>query len=456
MKKNRFLILLIPALICSCKAKLPENPANNENNNTLNNAGPSFVYKEAKEEPIDISTDGMEVTDIDVINIPNAGIKVGMWDDANIKLHVSYSDNSSEDFDFKVKHFPLEQRHHLGEIGHHNLQILINGFTTKFGFNIVKNPEFKGYKCKFIDSYTGEQKYETTVGYYENVAYGGDVLPDHPTDVDFISTFIGWDYPTEYVHQDMIYTSVYRDVEKRYYGYSVKAGESHVVSTYYDKDNAAWNVLSYIGRVHRVAVNYSETIYHQKGDEDKELSFLSMDLFNERWDETNKNIVKYGLDYSFDNTVGQHLFGSNNSFGSSPTCLSAFESMYKKNTYDTTLDTGEAITTSPYPGYKSVYNKANSVANVKKTVTSDLETGYYRLAATMTFDVYLSFSLTKLNNGKFELATNSKFHMSPRVESIAESLQWSSTSEFINNFDKKAEYSNKMFYDIALGLDWGN
>jgi len=453
MKKNKLIILLLPTLLLSgCGSKSTETTTTNTNVSF----GSSFRYLKAEEVPIDITKAGVEVTSVEVIGIPDSGIKVAEWDNAGIKLHVSYNDSTSEDFPFLVKHLPLDQRHLLGVIGHHNIEICVNGHSTKFGFNIIKNADFNGYKCQFVDTYTQGVVYETTVGYYENVAYGGSLLPDHPTGEEFITSFVGWNYPLEYVHQDMIYNSVYKDNEKRYYGDSVQEGTDQVVSTFKDTETGNYHVLAYLGRVHRIPFNYSETIYHKKGDADIELSFLPLELYNERWDTMNKNIVKYGLNYSFDNNVGQYLFGSNNAFGSSPNCLSAFESMYAKNTYHTTLDTGISYDTSAYPNYKTSYLHAESHINDKRTVTSDAETGYYRLAGVMNYDAYISFCLTKLNNGKFQLSPNSKFVFAPIVESVDVLAQFSETEEFVNNFAKKVEYSNKLFYETALGLDWGN
>ena len=454
MKKLNLIILLLPALLCSCGPDKSNEKASNLNNQ---NTGPLFVYNEPEESAINVSKKGVEIVSVEVTNVPDAGIKIADWDSANVKLHVKYDDATTEDFPLLVKHLPINARHYLGELGHHNIEIMVNGHSTKFGFNIIKNDDFKGYKCEFIDAYSEGKVYETTVGYYQNVSYGGPLLPDHPAGTEFFRSFVGWDYPLENVHQDMTYNAVYQDVEKRYYGDNVAEGQSHVVSTYKDEDSGAYHVLSYLGHMHRVTINYGKTIYHKKGDEAKELSFYDLSLYNERWMEINNNAVKYGLNYSFDNTVGQYLFGTNNAFGGTgSTFLSAFESMYSANTYDTVLETGESYTTSPYPNHKYVYAKAGECINDKRTVESSAETGYYRMAAVLNFDIYLSFSVTKLANGKYELGPSSKFLLSPIVTSLDVLAQYSRDEEFGNNFTKKLEYSNKMFYDIALGLDWGN
>ena len=447
MKKLSLLILLIPTLLLGCS-----------NNIKTSKQDPlfGFTYTAAEEVAIDVSRPGVEVVSVEVINIPDSGIKIADWDNSNIKFHVSYNDSTTEDFDFLVKHIPLDQRHYLGEIGHHNIELLINGISTKFGFNIIKNPDFTGYRCTFNDSYSEGTVYETTVGYYQTVTYEGPSFPYHAVGTEYIRSFIGWDYPLTNVHQDMVYNSVYRDTEKRFYGDSVKEGESHVVSTYADESDGAIHVLTYLGRVHRAAFNYSETIYHERGDESVELSFQDIKMFNERWEQLNKNIVNYGLHYSFDNTTGQYLFGSNNALTNAPTFLSAFESIYPQVSYTTTLDNDFEITTSSYPNYATVYGMARDHIDETKTVGTNLETGYYRLAIVANFDAFVSVSFKKLANGKYSLEKNSKYMFAPVTTSIDVIAQFSETEDFINTFDKKVEFSNTMLYNIAVGLDWGN
>ena len=456
MKKYNFLVLLIPALLCACGPNKEGQTNKGENKPSNSFVMPAFTFKDAEEVAINITKPGIEVTNVEVINIPDSGIKVADWDNCNIKLHVSYNDNTSEDFPFLVKHFPIETRHYLGELGHHNIEIAINNHSTVFGFNVVRNPDFKGYRCQFYDAYVQGQVYETTVGYYQNVTYAGQELPDHVVGTEFLRTFIGWDYPLDNIHQDMIFGSVYRDTEKRFYGDSVKEGQSHLVSTYKDEDSGTYNVLAYLGRVHRVALNYGETIYHKHGDEQVDLSLQDLSFYNQRWEQLNKDILGYGLRYNFDNTAGQYLFGSNTGFGQGTTFLSAFESMYEQTSYTTTLDSGLAVTTSNYPNYATVYAMASDHKADTVTVLSELETGYYRAAVVANFDVYVSVNISKLANGKFELSPNSKFMFSPIITSVDVIAQFSETEDFINTYDKKVEYSNKMFYDIALGLNWGN
>ena len=454
MKNNKLIILLIPALLFACTPKKTDTSSSSSSEEIVDT--PTFTFSAAEEVAIDVTKAGVEVLTVDVINIPERGIKVADWDNSNIKLRVSYNDSTTEDFPFMVKHIPLESRHYLGELGHHNIEIMISGHSTKFGFDIIRNPDFPGYRCQFIDSYSQGQMYEVTVGYYQNAIYEGPEFPDHPVGTEYLRAFIGWDYPLDNVHQDMIYNSVYRDTEKRFYGDNLKDGESHVVSTYKDTEDGTISVLTYLGRVHRVALNYGNVVHHQKGDEVMELSLRDLNLFNERWEQLNKDILNYGLQYNYDSTANQHLFGSTTALTVSPMFLSAFETMYSQTSYSVTLDSGIAVTTSSYPNYATVYGLASTHRDDKVSVTSDLESGYYRAAIVCNFDVYASVTFSKLANGKYNLETHSKYMFSPITTSLDVLAQFSETEEFVNTYDKKVELSNKMLLDIAKGLDWGN
>ena len=460
MKKTHLLLLLIPALLASCSANSTNEPSTTSGNSEATTSSnkdirrPTFKYVAPEEVAINITKVGVEVTSVEVINIPDSGIKIADWDNSNIKLHVSYNDSTTEDFDFLVKHIPLESRHYLGEIGHHSIEILVNGHSTTFGFNIINNPDFLGYTCTFIDSYSHGEVYETTVGYYQNVTYAGPDFPEHVVGTEFIRKFIGWDYPLDNVHQDMTYNSVYRDTEKRFYGDAVAEGQNNVVSTYKDTDNDTIHALLYLGRIHRVAMNYGATVYHQNGDEAVELSFQELTLFNERWVELNKDSVSYGIRYLFDNTTGQYLFGSSTALTTSPIYLSNFENIYDQTSCSIRLDTGAVITTSDSPNYSTVYSIASEHKDETVSVASDKETGYYRIAVVASFDAYVSVSFSKLAYGKYRLETNSKFVFAPVVASVDVCAQFSETEDFINNFDKKIELSNTMLYNVAQGLDW--
>lgn len=415
----------------------------------------SFVYTEVEEVPIDVKKEGCEILYINIANIPSTGIKATKWDDYNIKFDVSYSNGTSEQFPFLTKHFPVSSRHYLGEVGHHNIELIVNGITTKAGFDIVKNPDFNGYKCIFKDSRDGQVKYETTVGYYKTAVYGGEALPNQEKDNDIVNTFAGWNYPLEHVHQDMIYTGHYRDMEKRFYARGVVENANPVIATH--KEENTQFALAYLGRACAVSISAGDTIYHQKGDTAvNDLHFNSITPYSNIWNETNKSIFANSLNYSFDAIAAQYLLCTNASFNNNPTFLSGFESMYNVLSKSIQLEDGSTIQTSTNPSFKKCYDEAENALNETKGILSNDDTGYYRIALTCSFDIFVSLEFEKLNNDKYRLNGTSEFYFSPVDNTTYVRKQYSEDGTFGNYFNQAINYSNDTLLKIAKSLDWGN
>ena len=445
-------VLLLSIVATGCKGKGKTNTTSSDDF-LLGNE--TFVYKEAEEVPIDVRKEGCEILYINVVNIPADGIKATRWDDYDIKLEVNYSSGLPEQFPFLTKHFPLSSRHYLGEVGHHNINLLVNNITTVVGFDIIKNPDFNGYRCIFKDSRDGQIKYETTVGYYKTATYGGEIPADQEKENDVVNAFVGWDYPLEYVHQDMIYTSHYRDMEKRYYGTNLGAESNPVISTH--KQDSSLFTLAYLGRVYAAPINIGETVYHQKGDAAvNDLHFASLNPYSNIWNEANQSIFTNSLNYSFNATAAQYLLGANTSFSNNPTFLSGFESMYEVKSKNIQMEDGNTIKTSIYPSFKMCYDYAESAAGETKNILSNDDTGYYRIALTCTFDVYVSLEFEQLSNNKFRLNGASEFLFSPVENTTCVRRQYSATGVFGNYFNKTINYSNETLLNIAKSLDWGN
>lgn len=445
---------LLPVLLFCVVATGCHKKTGSSSNDSSFTTNTPFVYTEAEEAPIDVKKEGCEILYINIANIPSSGIKVAKWDDYNIKFDVAYSDGTTQQFPFLTKHFPITSRHYLGEVGHHNIELIVNNVTTKVGFDVIKNPDFNGYKCIFQDSRDGQVKYETTVGYYKTVSYAGEIPTNQEKDKDIINTFAGWDYPLENVHQDMIYTTHYRDVEKRFYAKGVAENANPVIAT--EKQNNSLFALAYLGRAYAVSINSGDTIYHQKGDAAVNLHFNKINPYSEIWDATNESIFANSLNYSFDATAAQYLLGTNSSFNNNPTFLSNFESMYGVLSKTIQLEDGETIQTSTNPSFKKCYDDAENAINETKNILSNDDTGYYRIALTCSFDIYVSLEFEQLNNDKYKLNGNSEFFFSPVDDTLCVRRQYSEDGIFGNYFNHAINYSNGTLLNIAKNLDWGN
>lgn len=458
---KKLVSLLAIFLLASCGDVVVPNESPTTEPTSIENSDPEnpltidedWTYIEDEEEEFDIAKDGVEVSYIEAVGFPKNGIMVGHWDDHDIKIVVTYSDNSTAEFPFKEKNIPIEHRHYLGELGRHELDIVINGSTLRYSFDIVKNPDFKGYKCTFMDLRgTTQLLLEKTVGYYETVIYSGPMPESKVIDDDNIECFIGWDYPLVGVHQDMYYHAQFRDVEKRFYGDAI-VDESHMVISTSKKDNQI-RALAYLGRVHCAALNYGDPIYHTAGNEEEAFKFSSLNPYGLKWNELNQNIFDYGIHYTHQGQYGALLYGTTGAFSNVPTILNDFEGYYEVESKSFALDNGKTVDTSIVPSFSTCYSLAE--ANMDKTLSldKDAESGYYRIALTTSFDVYISVSFTKVTDNRYSLVQGSKCIFSPVPLTGTVRLEYSDSVNFTKTIEKPLAFSTETLYNIANGLDW--
>lgn len=427
----------------------------NSNVASPNTSTSTFTYKAAEEEMINVTKEGVEIASIEMEKLPSKGIKIASWDSYNIQMKVMYSDLSTQSFSFKEKHIPLEYRHFLGEVGHHTLSLAINGVDLHFGFDIIPNPDFKGYKCKFYNTRGQSEALveEVTVGYYQNAVYSGPAFEDVDINIDTVERFIGWDYSLNAIHQDMEFRNVFRNVEKRFCGRSV-TDNYHVISTSVNEDSSQ-SALIYLGRVQSVTINHNSPIYHEKGNAEETFAFGTFNPYNEMWNEMNESIHKYAFEYNVVPKYNTVFYGNSGAFSNSTTFLANFESKYGEiASTSLSLEDGDNINTSILPNYSTTYEMASNFVSETRNLDSNSESGYYRLAVTMSYDVYVSVSLSKVAEGRYQLLPLSKFNFAPVSETQKVLIQFSETEEFDNPLGDKLSLSNEDLFNVANGLTW--
>lgn len=417
-----------------------------------------WKYRNIEEEIINVSRENVEISSLEIRGIPKEGIKITCFDEHEIYLDVLYSDGVKESIRFLEKNIPLEFRHYLGEIGHHTISFAVAGSVINFSFDIIKKEGFDGYTCTFLDlrDHHDEPLQVTKVGYYESVSYTGVLPENRKIDDDNTQCFIGWDNPLEYVHQDMYYIAQYRDVEKRYFGDEL-ANLDEMLITSNKKDNVN-RALSYLGRVHSVAINYGESRYHTKDNAEEAFSFTSLNPYGLKWNEMNQNIFEDSIGYVTDPNYGSYLYGTTGAFNTSPTFLDSFESYYEVSPKEVSIVTGynetKAVQTSINPSFGTCYSTSETYLNETRNLNSEAESGYYRLALTMSFDVYVSTSFEKITDNRYGLLKGSKFIFAPVSDSETVRLEFSENVEFRKTFEKRLNFSTKNLYDVANSLDW--
>ena len=181
----------------------------------------------------------------------------------------------------------------------------------------------------------------------------------------------------------------------------------------YTKNNVQ-NALVYLGRSQCVAFYHGKTKYHERGVDTQDLKMEPLNPFNEMWNETNSNILEHGVRYIHDSNYNQIFYSSPANFVISPVFLSNFESSYPDiHSRSIYLEDGDNIEISVAAAYDSCYEKASMWDTSTHTVEKDEETGYYRLATTMDFDIFVSVGFSKLTDGRYKLEQGAKYLFAP-------------------------------------------
>ena len=169
----------------------------------------------------------------------------------------------------------------------------------------------------------------------------------------------------------------------------------------------------------------------------------------------NESIHQYAFEYNVVPKYNTVFYGTNGAFSNSTTFLANFESKYGEiASTSLTLEDGDNINTSILPNYSTTYEMASNFVSETRTLDSNSESGYYRLAVTMSYDVYVSVSLSKVSDGRYQLLPLSKFNFAPVSETQKVLIQFSETEEFENPLGDKLSLSNEDLFNVANGLSW--
>ena len=450
--KKLALLALIPTFIlglAACDNSKAETHKYNEN----------FLYTEPTYEPLDLSSPrGAMLVNIELVG-NYGGVKVADWDNRDIKLRCSYyKETYIKDVPFKVKNIPIEKRHILGEVGEHHLYMSFFEYDLDLKFDIIENPDFKGYQCEFYDM---DKKYLTTqtVGYYQSVEYQGPVIPTDEEDFDNKYVFSDWTHSTQYVHQDMQYCARYKTTEKRMYGDRMVNWDYKYCSGLLESSRKRGSVLIYLGRVRHATAVHGESIYHSGNKETQvSLPVEALNGWNQYWGEMMQETLDNSVEYVPDAAYDSKIYGNPGNIIKHPNFATEFDSRYQYDAKQMVYleDEGDVQLSNRTP-YESLLIDIRHFCRDDqiKTIEKNMMPGYYRCSVVTSFDVYVSVSYNKIENHTYEISDFNQFIFAPIYNHIKFHIQYSEDGTFGCNFVSKLRITPKGLYNCAEALDWG-
>ena len=441
--KNIKLLVLLPMLLMTGLTGCGSN---------ANNDRPyqdDILYNEPVYRPLDLSKKGTTIKSVEVLGLYQP-IKAAKFDDNDVIIRAWYNDNTSTNFDFKEINVPIEFRHYFGEVGKHEFDVAFNGQALSFEFTVAENPEFNGFKCYF---YNKDKKLMNTqtVGYYQDVTYKGEPLPEVIDDNDYQYTLTGWDHKTTYINQDMQFLTVYDKLEKRLRAAKPYNWEYHCVSGLVNADKKSGKTLIYLGRVYRVAALFSEV--KELLDEDITLDFSNYNDFGPFYNSVNDSVASL-IKFRNDSEYNSKLYGNAYEIVASPRFATAFDSRYEFKGMKCYLEDGVDAVLNNNDPYEYSFNRISGYTHNKETVSKDEKSGYYRLALLNDYDVYVSVSYNRIEKGVYEIGNFNEFVISPVNYGLTLAIQHSYDGTFMNNFPSELVLSTKALYSAAEMINW--
>ena len=440
--KNLKLLMLLPALVLTgltgCNNSSKDRPYED-----------NFIYGGPVYRELDLSKEGTTIKSVEFLGLYHP-IKAAAFDDSDAQIRVWYNDNTTTSFEFKEINVPIEYRHLFGEVGDHEFSIAFNGEVAKFAFKVEENPNFNGYHCYF---YNKDKKLMNTqvVGYYQDVTYKGEPLPEIIDDNDYQYTLMGWDHETTYIHQDMQFLATYDKLEKRLRTAKPYNWDYHCLCGLINEDKTSGKALMYLGRVYRVATIYSEI--KELESEDLEFDFSNYKDFGPFYNEVNDSIASL-IKFKVDPDYNSKLYGNAHEIVATPRFANAFDSRYDFKGMKCYLEDDTTAELKNNDPYDYMYNRVDSYIHNKETVKKGSKIGYYRMALLNDYDVYVSVSYNKLDKGIYEVGAYNEYLISPVNYNLKLEIQHSYDGTFMNNFPSELTLSTKGLWNAANLIDW--
>lgn len=347
------------------------------NNEKIQEVKPPYIPEPTPDEPKNIKS-------ISILNIPQEGIKIGYFNDANIEYRFDYTDNTYEVFPFKESNCSDDFRYNvLGTVGTHKIKLLVRGVEVSFVLKMLETDKIYDVTLyDFDDTVISTQQVK-----YDQRPVFPETNPYRPQDANYRYTFKERDYtgPIDDESPKEIRAKYNKTLKHRDF---VQTMENSFV---YKNSN---EILVYLGRYYKVPVYTSSSVYRNLNE--KAYINYDMSTFDETIQETylNRIFTSFSHLYKFTNDEEIECEGFE-SYEIDSSRLS-FGNNYDSKVYQTKDTEFVKTASSNYEDY--FYNLAGTSESEGTFELDELYnggiSGYYSMSLFMNFDVFAKISYT--------------------------------------------------------------
>lgn len=387
-----------------------------------------------------IQKEGQNITDISFNNIPEEGIKRGLWNSYNISMTVTYADNTNKEIPLPMKSIPREYRNYINTVGTHKITILFRGVPKSYTLKILESDvkfdvNYYTYNGDLIAHYSVEP---------------GDSIPSVPAALDrreddrFIYRFTNWEVDLNNLDINDNYDvyPVYVPSMKRNHFKATESNRTDSVHRVIYQHNGFdysptvpdTHTFFHLGRIQRAVLGETDVVYQHTQATSGEPHVINANFTfdqNKKIDCV-KSVINSAFDYAEDaSTYEEHLYGEGKNYLKTPNYNYMLDQslIHQLGEYTVTKFADEAANSQIYTGeISALFGSLPASQNVTANVPMNSLSGYYRIVYEADIDVFAS-ALTYSGNGAvYMMAYNIYLTYNPATAGFV--VDYSATNNF--------------------------
>ena len=387
-----------------------------------------------------IQKDGQNITDFTFNNIPEEGIKRGLWNSYNITMTVTYSDNTTKEVPLPLKSIPREYRNYINTVGTHTFSILFRGVEKTYTLTILESD------VKFdVNYYT----YDGDLIVHYSVE-PGEMIPSVPDPLDrreddrFIYNFTNWEVDLNGldINEDYDVYPVYVPTMKRNHTKEVSANKDkythHSLYSYMSYDisptQAVTHTYFHLGRIQRAVIGETDTIYQHTQATSGDAHVINSTFTFDPAKKNNyvQNLIDSAFDYaedasSYDSKVGGDAKGylkpNNYSYQLDVNFVHLLDghtsTKFKNEAGNSEIFTGEI---------DNLFSNLPATQEVSANVPMSSLSGYYRIVFEADIDVFAA-ALTYSGNDNVQVM-NYRIYLTYNPQTAGFVVDYSTNNSF--------------------------